>query len=203
MSMVRTASPHSPTKERLLDAAERLMLARGYSATSVDEICEEAKLTKGSFFHYFTSKEALGKAALERFCASGAKLHAGFCGVEKDPLKRVYNYIDGAIKLSQDPSMSGGCLLGTFAQELCDSSPQIRRACEQGFSAWKGQFAEEISAAKAKYAPKGDWSPVEVAEHLIAVMEGSMIMGKANRDMRVVGRNLRHFRRYVQQLFGR
>ncbi|MBI4342793.1 MAG: TetR/AcrR family transcriptional regulator [Candidatus Omnitrophica bacterium] len=201
--MVRTAQAHSPTKERLLDAAERLMLAKGFAATSVEEICEAAKLTKGSFFHYFESKEQLGKAVLERFCKSGARLHAGFCGVEKDPLKRVYNYIDGAVTLSQDPSMGSGCLLGTFSQELCDTSPEIRRACEQGFAAWKQQFGEELEAAKRKYAPKGDWSPKELAEHFIAILEGSLILGKAGQDMQVVGRNLRHFKRYVQQLFGR
>ena len=199
--MVRTAQ-HPPTKERLLDAAERLMVAHGFSATSVEEICREARLTKGSLFHYFESKEALGQAVLGRFCQSNARLHAGFCGVETDPLKRVYHYIDGVIKRSQGPSMSGGCLLGAFAQELCDSSPKIQSACEQGFAAWKGRFAEELAAAKARYAPKGKWSPEELAEHLIAIVEGSMILGKAEQDMRVVDRNLRHYKRYVEQLFG-
>ena len=201
--MVRTAQAHSPARERLLDSAERLMLAQGFAATSVEEICRGAKLTKGSLFHYFDSKEALGQAALERFCQSEAKLHAGFCGVEKDPLKRVYNYIDGAIKLSRGPSVEQGCLLGAFAQELCDSSPKIRDACEQGFAAWTSAFAEELASAKARYAPRAAWDPEELAEHFIAILEGSMILGKAGRGKQVVARHLHHYRRYLEHLIGR
>src|SRR3989338_3643231 len=99
--MVRTAQSDSPTKDRLLDAAKRLMLAKGFAATTVDEICEGAKLTKGSFFHYFESKDQLGKVLLERFCAEGQQMHEACCGAETDPLKRVYNYIEGTIALSK------------------------------------------------------------------------------------------------------
>ncbi len=199
--MVRTVAEHSPTKERLLDVAQRLMLARGFAATSVEGICDEAKLTKGCFFHYFESKEALGRELLERFCQSGARLHQGFCGVERDPLKRVYNYIDNTIKLAQDPSMKEGCLLGTFAQELCDSHPGIRASCERGFAEWTKHFGQELRDAKRRYAPKAAFDPDELAEHFIAILEGSLILGKASRDRAVAARNLRHFRQYVGQLF--
>ena len=64
---MRTAQTHSPTKEKLLEAAQQLMLAKGFPATTVDEICEAAGFTKGSFFHYFESKEHLGKEVLDRF----------------------------------------------------------------------------------------------------------------------------------------
>ena len=200
---MRTAVANSPSKARLLDAAERLMLAKGFEATTVDEICEAAKLTKGSFFHYFDSKERLGRETLERFCASGQRLHASFCGSARDPLKRVYNYIDGAIRLSQDPALGQGCLLGSFAQELCESHPSIREACAKGFTEWGTAFGAELSRAKAKYAPRAAFSPRELAEHLIAILEGSLILGKAGRDRRVVARNLRHYKAYLQMLFGR
>ena len=201
--MVRTAQLNPPTRARLLDAAERLMLAKGFTATTVDEICETAKLTKGSFFHYFESKDALGQVLLQRFCETGDQLHRSFCGKERDPLKRVYNYIDGAIKLSRDPVMSQGCLLGTFSQELCDSHPAIRQQCAKGFGAWAAQFGEELARAKARYAPKASFDPNELAEHLIAIMEGSLILGKARNNTKVIGRNLRHYKRYLQSLFGR
>jgi TetR/AcrR family transcriptional repressor of nem operon len=201
--MARTAQPDSPTKERLLDAAQELMLAKGFAATTVDEICEAAELTKGSFFHYFESKDELGKQLLERFCADGAKLHATFCqSNETDPLKRVYNYIDGAIKIAKDPVMSKGCLLGLFAQELCDTNPQIRDMCKKGFDDWGKTFGEELARAKARYAPQAAFEPRELADHLIAVMEGSMILGKTRRNMGVMAQNLEHFKAYVRGLFG-
>src|SRR5262245_10630984 len=64
---MRRPIPDSPTKEKLLDAAQELMLTQGYTATSVDEVCQSAGLTKGSFFHYFQSKEDLGMAVVRRF----------------------------------------------------------------------------------------------------------------------------------------
>jgi TetR/AcrR family transcriptional repressor of nem operon len=199
--MMRTALAHSPTKERLLDAAERLMLGKGFAATTVDDICEAAKLTKGSFFHYFASKDELGRQLLERFCATGEKLHASFCcPTESDPLKRVLGYIDAAAKFGEDPSTKG-CLLGLFSQELSDTNPTIRDACAKGFEGWKRQFAQELAKAKAAHPLAGPVNPEELAEHFIAILEGALILSKAQQDPAVIGRSLRHFKRYVESLF--
>ncbi len=177
------------------------MLAKGFAATTVDDICEAAEVTKGSFFHYFESKDQLGREVLERFCASGQKMHGACCSHEADPLKRVYTYIDNLIKLSKDPAMRQGCLLGLFSQELGDTNPQIRAACKKGFDDWAKTFGEEVAQAKAAHAPRASFDPKELAEHLIAVMEGSMILGKARHDMSIIGQNLAHFKAYVKSLF--
>jgi len=177
------------------------MLAKGFAATTLDEICEAAEVTKGSLFHYFESKDQLGWEVLERFCASGQKMHQACCSSETDPLKRVYTYIDKMITMSKDPARSNGCLLGLFSQELCDTNPQIRTACKKGFDDWAKTFGAEVAKAKAAYAPRAPFDPRELAEHLIAVMEGSMILGKARRDMSIVGQNLAHFKAYVKSLF--
>ncbi len=200
---MRTAREPSPAKEKLLDAAQELMLAKGFAATTLDDICEAAELTKGSLFHYFESKDQLGREVLERFCASGQKMHQAFCGSETDPLKRVYHYIDNTIKMSKDPAMSKGCLLGLFSQELCETNPQIRTACKKGFDDWAKSFGKEVAKAKAAYAPHASFKPQELAEHLMAVVEGSMILSKARRDMSIVGQNLAHFKAYLKSLFER
>lgn len=190
-------------KARLLDAAERLMLAKGFAATTLDEICEAAKLTKGSFFHYFKSKDQLGRELLERFCASGQRMHEACCGSDPDPLVRIYTYLDNMIAMSQDPARHQGCLLGLFAQELCDTHPTIQAACEKGFRDWMKTLGEELAKAKARHAPRAAADPKELAEHIIAVTEGAMILGKAKGDRRVVARSLRHVKAYLRSLFGR
>ena len=200
---MRTAQVNSPTRTRLLDAAQRLMLAKGFAATTVDEICEAAKLTKGSFFHYFESKDELGKTVLERFCANGKQMLEAVYGGERDPLKRVYRQIEAVAMMSQDPKLGKGCLLGCFAQELSDTHPQIRAICCQEFDAWAKRLGQDLAHAKTQYAPKASFDPQELAEHFIAVVEGSLILGKAKRDMKVVAQNLRHFKAYVQSLFKR
>ena len=198
--MVRKAQGFSPTKDRLLEAAERLMLAKGFTATTVEEVCGAAKVTKGSFFHYFKSKEQLGKELVERFCASGEERHRTLFGAERDPRKRINAYLEGMIRLVTDPVMSRGCLLGTFAQELCDTHPKIRMACAKGFESWGERLRKELSSAKARWVPRAAFDPQELAEHIIAVVEGALILGKARGDMRVAARSLRHLHVYIRTL---
>src|SRR6516225_3123116 len=108
------AQSDSLTKHKMLDAAQDLMLAKGYTATSVDEICEAAGLTKGSFFHYFEGKEHLGRLVAERFYASWQQLsRAAPFRRKKDPLDRVFGQVDFFIAMSRRPAWKG-CLLGTF-----------------------------------------------------------------------------------------
>ena len=180
------------------------MLAKGFSATTVEDICRASKLTKGSFFHYFESKEALGKAVLERFCG-GVKQHLGeaVCSAAGDPLERIDAQIDCAIKLSKDPDAVRGCLLGTFAQELSDTHPDIRSSCAKQFGEWTAALQQDLRDAKAKYAPKAIFDARTLAEHFIAVLEGALILAKAKQDGKVVETSLEHYRRYVHGLLER
>ena len=126
-----------------------------------------------------------------------------WCGNERDPLKRVFRYIDAFAQMSQDPVLGKGCLLGCFTQELSDTHPQIRAVCCQRFETWAKQFGQDLARAKAQYAPKASFRPQELAEHFIAILEGSMILGKARQDMKVVAQNLRHFKMYLNALLKR
>ena len=194
--------PAPATRQKLLDAALGVMLERGYSASSVDDICHHAKLTKGSFFHYFKSKEDLGKALIEDFCENGRRMFESFVAPEKDPMTRVRLYIDSAIALSRDPKMRNGCLLGAFSQECCDTHPRIRCCCEKGFSDWASGLGREIAAANAARAPKASFDPEELASHFIAVLEGALLMGKAQGSMKGVAGHLEHYRAYLESLLG-
>ncbi|MBI2923303.1 MAG: TetR/AcrR family transcriptional regulator [Planctomycetes bacterium] len=192
----------TPTRQKLLDAALGLMLERGFSDTSVDDVCRKARLTKGSFFHYFKSKEDLGRALLEAYCCAGREMFEGFIAAEKDPLKRVHLAIDGAIAMSRDPKMRNGCLLGAFSQECCDTHPKLKSCCEKGFSDWARALAADISAAKAARAPRAEFDPEELADHFIATLEGALLLGKAQGSMKKVAAHLRHYQQYLDGLLG-
>ncbi len=201
---MRRTLAHSPTRGKLLDAAERLMVARGFAATTLEEICRAAKMTKGCFFHYFESKEHLGRAVLERFCDQAQKeMEEALSPDERDPLRRVYARIDLAIRMSRKCPSSQGCLLGTLAQELSETHPEIRSLCARGFERWAQAFQKEISEAKARYRPRSAIDPRSLAEYFIAVLEGSKILAKTQRNGKVVEKNLRLFQQYLKGLFGR
>jgi TetR/AcrR family transcriptional repressor of nem operon len=199
---MRTPPTPSHAREKLLDAAQRLMLIKGYPATTIDEICAAAKLTKGSFFHYFESKEDLGKALLDRYASSGQRMEWSALRVNnRDPLERVYGYLDFSARLYQRPHGRNGCLLGNFAQELSETHPEIRSLCAERFDEWAATFKQTLDEAKRKHRPRATLDTQSLAEHFIAVLEGSLILGKAHRDMGIVRKNLRHFKKYLKMIF--
>lgn len=202
--IMKTARIDSIAKDRLLEAAEKLMLAKGYTATSVDEICESAKLTKGSFFHYFKSKDDLGKAVLDRYISSThmAVQSAPFFK-KSDPLQRVYGYIDFMIALSKDPKRRNGCLLGNFAQVLSDTHPYIRSQCASHFSSWAGMLKRELDETIKRHSPKAHVDSHGIAEYFIALFEGSLMMAKTKRDVKIIEKNLRYFKQYLKSVFER
>lgn len=201
---MRKAQTESLTWQKLLDAAQELMLAKGYTATSVDDICTAAGVTKGSFFHYFTDKEHLGRSVAERFYASRLQIFASAPFLrESDPRDRVLGFIDFFIQVAQTPQSIKGCLLGNFTQELSQTHPKIRAVCADCFDDQIERFKQELDAAKAMYAPKARWSSQSVAEHLIAVVQGGIIMAKARQDRNAVRASLGHFREYLTTLLGK
>ena len=199
---MRTALENSPTKEKLLDAAQRLVLAKGFAGTAVDDICKAARLTKGSFFHYFESKDELGVELLTRYCtATKQAFAAGCCRKEKDPLKRVYGLLDFLSGMAE--KNPHGCLMGGMAQELSDTHPEIRSLCAKGFSEVSASVGHDLAAAKKLYASRADWDPKSLADYFVAVMQGSALLGKVRRDPKAATNGIRHFKQYLKQIFGR
>jgi TetR/AcrR family transcriptional regulator, transcriptional repressor for nem operon len=190
----------SSTRERLLEAAIGLSLEKGFADTTVAEVCERAELTKGAFFHYFSDKEAMGKAVLEQWIANGnANYGAASFWELADPLERLYGYIDFTAELSRTGPC--GCLVGIYSQELWQSQPQLRADCEAAFTAWADGLSQLFEEAKVRHAPKAAFDSRSLAYHFIAVFEGGLILARAHKRPEFVGEHLEHFKLYVQSLF--
>ena len=147
---MKTIDPAVSTRDKLMDAAQELMLSKGYVAAAVGEICNAAGVTKGSFFHYFDCKESLGKALLHRFTERQSACFAdGCCGID-DPLQRVFALVDSMIASSRDPGLKG-CLVGVLAQEISETHPELRKICEQAFSQFALGVARDLQSAKERH----------------------------------------------------
>lgn len=192
------------TRTKLLDAALHVMRLKGYAATTVDDICRAAGVTKGGFFHYFASKEALGIAAAEHFGAMAAGIFGSAPYRDlPDPVDRLLGYVDFRIEILRGPICEFSCLLGTFVQEIYETHPAIRAACEAQMSAHIAELTKDAAEARARYAPDATWTPESLATHMQAVLQGSLIFAKAKQGPEVATECLRHLRRYVESLFPR
>jgi TetR/AcrR family transcriptional regulator, transcriptional repressor for nem operon len=201
----RNLIPELPeTKRKLVDAGMTLMRARGYNATSVDEICSAAGVTKGGFFHYFKSKDELAQAALARFYDGKAQdfAEAPFRKLV-DPLDRVYGRLDYAKKAVGGPAqLTKGCLIGVFAQELAFTNPEMRSACQAALLRTAGDLEKDLVEAKSLYAPKADFDPKKLALFYVSLVQGGLVVAKAAESNAVLMDNLENFRTYLQSLFG-
>ena len=197
-----TATAQHDSKTKLLDAALQVIRAKGYAATTVEDICLQAGVTKGSFFHHFKSKDDLALSATAHWEA----MTEGFFAAAPyhkpaDPLDRLLGYVDfrGAILQGDLPDYT--CLLGTLVQETYATHPDIRAACDRGMTRHIAELTRDVEAAKKRYAPKARWSAESVGYFIQSALQGSFIFAKAKQSPEVVRANLDHLKRYLQSLF--
>jgi TetR/AcrR family transcriptional repressor of nem operon len=198
------AKAESDSRTRLLDAAMHVIRAQGYSATTVDDICSEAGLTKGAFFYHFKSKEDSAVAAAAHFSEMAERLFGAAPYREfADPMDRVLGYIEFRTAILAGPIPEFTCLLGTMVQEAYQTHPAIRRACDAYIGAHAAELAKDIAAAKARYAPTAEWSAESLALYTQAVLQGAFVLAKSKGGPEVARECLAHLRRYLLQLFHR
>lgn len=190
------------SKTRLLDAALKVIRSKGYSATTLDDICAAAGVTKGSFFHHFSGKEDLALAAVRRWndVTGGLFASAPYQQVP-DPRERILAYIDFRSQIVHGDLADVTCLLGTMVQETFASHPAIRSACRDGIESHARTLVPMIEEAKALYAPDADWSAESLALYTQAVLQGAFIVAKAQGDSDIAVQCIAHLRRYVHGLF--
>ncbi|MGY8904561.1 MAG: TetR/AcrR family transcriptional regulator [Burkholderiales bacterium] len=189
------------TRTALLDTALRVIRAKGYNATTVDDICAAAGVTKGSYFHHFTGKEDLAIAATRHWneLTGGLFASAPYQQVP-DPRARILAYIDFRADIVQGELADVTCLLGTLVQETYASHPAIRAACRAGIEGHALTLVPMIEEARALYAPHADWDAQSLALYTQAALQGAFIIAKAQGDAGIAAQCIAHLRRYVQSL---
>ena len=189
------------TRTSLLDAALKVIRAKGYSAASIDDICAAAGVTKGSFFHHFSSKENLAIEATRHWNAltGGLFANAAYHQVP-DPRARILAYIDFRTQIVQGELVDVTCLLGTMVQETFESHPAIRAACREGIESHARTLVPMIAEARALYAPHADWNADNLALYTQAALQGAFIVAKAQGNAAIAMLLIAHLRDYVQGL---
>jgi TetR/AcrR family transcriptional regulator, transcriptional repressor for nem operon len=189
-------------KSRLLNAALGVIRAKGYAATTVEDLCVAAGVTKGAFFHHFKSKEDLGVSAAEHWSKVTGELFAT-APYQKhaDPLQRVLGYLDFRKQLLTGKVADFTCLVGTMVQENFESSPSIRAACDASISGHAARVESDIADAIRQRGLRVPWTAESLAFHTQAVLQGAFILAKAKDGAAIAASSVDHLRRYIELLF--
>jgi TetR/AcrR family transcriptional repressor of nem operon len=193
--------PQGNARARLLDAALRVFRTKGYTATTVDDLCNAAGVTKGAFFHHFESKEAAALAAIEHWNAmTGVLFETAPYWSVTDPRARLLAYLDFRAALIHGDLPEFTCLLGTLVQETFTSHPAVQVACGSSIEAHVRTLVPTIEAAKARYAAAAKWDATSLARHLQTAIQGGFVLAKARNDRAAALDAIAHAKRYVELL---
>ena len=191
-----------PGKTRILDAAVKLIRAKGFNATTVDDLCAEAGVTKGSFFHHFKSKDELGVAAARHWTNITAPLFEGAPYHQPErPLDRVLAYIDFRRAIIGGSLAEFTCLAGTLAQEVHTSHPFIAKAAGDSITGHASTLEADIEAAMRDSGKDFPFTAASLALHTQTVLQGGFIVAKSTGNPDLARDAVDHLRRYVELLF--
>jgi TetR/AcrR family transcriptional repressor of nem operon len=179
-----------PARERLLAAAGSLMHARGYEATGVAELCEAAGAPKGSFYYWWPSKQALALAMLDRQweLARERVVEPAFAA-DAPIVEQFARYAELLVAVLRDEVEQTGCVngcpFGNLVVELATRDRVVRERAEEILSRLRRVFATAIAAADELAA---DLDADDLAEAILAHLEGLFVIAKARNDPAVLER---------------
>jgi len=200
--IVATSRNPAETRAKLIGAAVGLILKHGFTASTVDQICAAAGVTKGSFFHHFESKEAIGLAVVAWWGQMGTALYAeAWKDADADPLEQLHRMFDIMGGFTERPGQPCVCAVGMMAQELALTHPSLREACARELTVWTNNAAKMLAAAKAKHRPRVDFDPEAIAWFLNGLWQGSMLVAKTRQTPEMIRNNLALARAFVDGLF--
>jgi TetR/AcrR family transcriptional repressor of nem operon len=194
------------TRERIVAAAEALILAKGYAGTTLDDVLAATGLTKGAFFHHFKGKADLARAVVERYAEGDFELFRSWSGradrLSDDPLERVLiflklfeEYLDGLGKPFP------GCVFASYTYESRQFGPDVHDYIRSRLRSWIGLYEEKLAALIGARPAVRAVSARSLAEMIATIVEGGFVMANAMGDATWLQGQCAEYRRYLQLLF--
>lgn len=200
-----TDAPRASTRERIQDAAEALILAQGYAATSIDQIIERVGVTKGAFFYHFKTKGELARALIERYARADQRLLdqtlARADKLSADPLQQLLIFVGLLIEQLEQLKDAPGCLFASYCYESGQFDDEIHAVVSQAILAWRVAIAAKLEAAIEQRPPRRAVDVDGLADLLTVILEGAYILARVFDKPAMLAEQLRHYRAYLELVF--
>ena len=185
------------TREHILRIGMDLVARQGFNATGIGAVLSQAEVPKGSFYHYFPSKEAFGLAIIDRFARRYEEKLLGFLQDEDLlPLARIRAYLDAIAQRLDEGGCDRGCLAGNLGQELAACNETFRHRLGQLFDSWQEHIARCLAAAQVRGELAIELDSSQLAGVVLNGLEGAILRAKVQRSSQPV-------REFMSVLFSR
>ncbi len=191
--------PDPKARARILEEAEHLIHLRGFHGTAMEDIARSCRMTKANLFHHYGSKEELGLAVLDAKIADYRRRRLDPLCAGADPAGAVERMFREAGRFFGGNGCRAGCLVGNIALEMSDLNEHFRRRASRFFEEWARSMADCLSRAKASGAFRESLEPRAMAEAIISLYEGAVMLARTRRDASVFERLGRIARSLLEQ----
>jgi len=187
--------PRKATRERILQVAHDAIIAKGFDATSVEEIAAAVEISRAGFFYHFPDKNALARALIERQIIEETTMVGSFIAraaeLSDDPLQQMLIIMrlmaEGYVEV---PGGYAGCILAaaTYQDRMFDA--EVKAASRRSHLAWRERLRGHFERIATAYPPREPVDAGDMADMLNAIIEGGMILARGMGDPQVLVRQV-------------
>lgn len=202
------ASRSNSSRERILDCAEAIILEKGFSSTSIEDILEKAAITKGGFFYHFDGKVGLAKALAERYLVQDAQVFGSLFEQAEQLSENSLHQLLIFLKLLADTmgqmkQTHPGCLVVSFTYNSNQLNDEVRQIIQKGLNNWRDMIGSRIDKIKKLYPIEEDVDTKVLADMFGTIIEGGIVISRAFQDNLILVNQILSYRNYLRTLFER
>ncbi|MAL83865.1 TetR family transcriptional regulator C-terminal domain-containing protein [Idiomarina abyssalis] len=172
------------TRQHIITIGADLISIHGFGSTGLNKILSEAQVPKGSFYHYFKSKNDFGLAVIETYAEEyEARMNETLGNESLQPVDRLRSYLRCSVEDMKSCDFSKGCLIGNLGQELASQSPLFRERLDDIFSDWELRIAHCLKAAQETQQIKQDVDTEQMGAFILSGWQGALLRAKVQRSM--------------------
>jgi TetR/AcrR family transcriptional repressor of nem operon len=200
------ASKGERTRERILDAAQALVLDHGFGGVSIDRVIAQLDVTKGAFFHHFKNKKQLAHALIERYADDGVALFESNMEraqkLSDDPLQQLLIFVGLYEEIFENfTEPYPGCLLASYAYEMQLFDDEIRPIVTKEFELSRRELTALIKRIAEKHPPRTSVDARALADMFMSTFEGAFVLEKSLSDPQITAEQLRLYKMFLSTLF--
>lgn len=172
------------TQQHIITVGADLISIHGFGSTGLNKILSEAKVPKGSFYHYFKSKNDFGLAVIETYAKDyEARMDETLANEKLEPVDRLRSYLRRSVEDLKSCDFSKGCLIGNLGQEMASQSVVFRERLNDIFSDWEQRIARCLKAAQEAHQIQQCIDTEQMGAFILSGWQGALLRAKVQRSM--------------------